>query len=413
MRVAVVGGGVIGLSCAYALSRAGADVVVLERGRCGEACSYGNTGWICPSLSAPLPAPKVMGRALVGMLRPDSPLLIQPRLDPSFLRWSWDFWRACTPERYHAGLAATLALAAESFPLYDELRAAGVTFEIHKTGMVVAATSDEGLAEYVEMIEGARAAGYGGAVELLGPEDARRLEPALSDRVVGAVHVAEERYVRPEGLSRALVDWLKGHGTRIREGTHVSGLARRTAGWRVQTGDGDVDADRVVLATGAWSASLLARLGVRISFEAAKGYSLTAVGTGTPPRHALYLAEAKVGGSPFGHLVRLAGIFDLTGVDSSLRRRRLGAIIRSSLPYFRDWRPARIELQWAGLRPYPADGLPVIGPIPGHDGVYAATGHGRMGITLAPGTAEAIRALALEDRVPDEIRPFAIERLIR
>ena len=403
----------IGLSCAYALSRAGADVVVLERGRCGEGCLYGNTGWICPSLSAPLPAPKVMGRALVGMLRPDSPLLIQPRLDPSFLRWSWDFWRACTPERYHAGLAATLALAAESFRLYDELRAAGVAFEIHQPGMVVAATSDEGLAEYVEMIEGARLAGYRGAVEVLSPKDARRLEPALSDRIVGAIHVAEERYVRPERLSQALASWLKEHGTRIREGTHVSGLARRAAGWRVQTGDGDVEADRVVLAAGAWSTPLLARLGVRISFEAAKGYSLTAVGTGTPPRHALYLAEAKVGGSPFGELVRLAGIFDLTGVDSSLRRRRLGAIIRSSLPYFRDWRPERIELQWAGLRPYPADGLPIIGPIPGHEGVYAATGHGRMGITLAPGTAEAIRTLALEDRVPDEIRPFAIERLIR
>jgi D-amino-acid dehydrogenase len=413
MKVAVVGAGAIGLSCAYSLARGGAEVQVLERGRVGEGCSFGNTGWICPALSAPLPAPGVVFGALAGMLRRDSPLLIQPTLRVSFFRWSWDFWRACTSARYQAGLEATVELGRGAFELFDELRAAGVEFDIHKCGMVVAATTQAGLAEYIEMIEGAREAGYAGPVEVLDAHEVRRVEPALGERVIGGIDVRAERYVRPEEFTAALASYLRTGGAAVEERVDVRALARRNGSWQVQTGNGSVEADRVVVAAGAWSPALLAPLGIRLPFEAAKGYSVTASGTGTAPSHALYLAEAKVGGSPFGERMRFAGIFDLTGTDSSLRRRRIGTILRSSLPYLRDWRPKEIELQWAGLRPYPADGLPIIGPVPGHEGLYAATGHGRMGITLAPATGEAVRSLVLEDRMPEEIRPFRLERFRR
>ncbi|MFN2469587.1 MAG: NAD(P)/FAD-dependent oxidoreductase [Gaiellaceae bacterium] len=413
MRVAVVGAGAIGLSCAYSLARGGADVRVLERGRVGEGCSFGNTGWICPALSAPLPAPGVVFGALAGMLRRDSPLLIQPTLRASFFRWSWDFWRACTSARYQAGLEATVELGRRTFELFDDLRAAGVQFDIHKSGMVVAATTQAGLAEYVEMIDGAREAGYDGPVEVLDAHEVRRVEPALSDRVIGGIQVRAERYVRPEQFTAALARYLRESGTSVEEGVDVRGLTRRNGPWQLDTGDASVEADRVVIAAGAWSPALLTPLEIRLPFEAAKGYSVTASGTGTAPKHALYLAEAKVGGSPFGERMRFAGVFDLTGTDSSLRRRRIGTILRSSLPYLRDWRPKEIELQWAGLRPYPADGLPIIGPVPGQEGLYAATGHGRMGITLAPPTGEAVCSLVLEDRTPEEIRSLGLERFRR
>jgi D-amino-acid dehydrogenase len=412
MKVAVIGAGAIGLACAYSLSGRGADVVVLERARVGEGCSFGNTGWICPALSAPLPAPKVMARALLGMLRRDSPLLVQPRLDRTFFSWSWEFWRACAPDRYRRGLEATVALNRRTFELFDALRADGARFELHKTGMVVAGLSEAGVDEYVEMVEGARRAGYDGEVEVVDGNELRRREPALAEAVVGGLVVPSERYVRPEDLTRALAELLSKRGIEIREAAEVEGLEPRSGGWALRTSGEDVHADRVVVAAGAWSGRLLSALGLRLPFEAAKGYSVTASGPGTPPRHALYLAEAKVGASPFGRSVRFAGIFDLTGIDSSLRRRRIRAILHTALPYLRDWRPEAVESEWAGLRPYPADGLPIIGPVPGRDGLYVATGHGRLGITLAPVTGEAVAELVLAGRTPAEIRPFGLERFL-
>jgi D-amino-acid dehydrogenase len=395
VKVAVVGGGVVGLSCAFALRRGGAEVTVYERGRVGEGCSRGNTGWICPALSAPLPAPGVMGGAIRGMLRRDSPLLISPLLGPSFLRWSWDFWRASSPERYAAGLEATVALTKSAFSDYDELREAGVDFELHSTGMLVAALTEAGLAEFAAMLTEAEEAGYEGPVHVISGDEARELDPALSDAVIGGVHAPTERYVRPESVSNGLAAWLRSNGAKVEEHSAVDDLH-------------ELDADAVVVAAGAWSGSLLGD--DAFPMEAAKGYSITARSSGTLPAHALYLAEGKVGTSTYGDLLRIAGIFDLTGIDETLKRKRIDTIVRSSAVFLNDWEPDEIELEWAGLRPYPSDGLPVIGPVPGRDGLYLAAGHGRMGITLGPITGKLLARVILEGDSPHELEPFRIER---
>lgn len=398
MQVAVVGGGVVGLSCAFALRRGGADVVVYERGRVGEGCSRGNTGWICPGLSAPLPAPGVMGGALRGMLHRDSPLLISPLLGPSFLRWSWGFWRACSPERHRAGLEATIALTKSAFADFDGLRDAGVEFELHATGMLVAALTEPGMDEFAAMLTDAVEAGYEGPVRVISGEEARELDPALSQAVIGGVHSPSERYVRPETLAAGLAAWLRANGASIQEQTAVDDVA-------------DLGADVVVVAAGAWSGPLLGE--EAFPMEAAKGYSITATSTGTLPRHALYLAEGRVGTSTYGDTLRIAGIFDLTGIDETLKRRRIDTIVRSSATFLKDWEPEEVELEWAGLRPYPSDGLPVIGAVPGRDGLFVATGHGRMGITLAPITGKLLARVILDGASPRELEPFRIERFSR
>jgi D-amino-acid dehydrogenase len=394
----VVGGGVVGLSCAFALRRGGADVVVYERDRVGEGCSRGNTGWLCPGLSAPLPAPGVMGGALRGILHRDSPLQISPLHGPAFLRWSWEFWRACSAARHQAGLEATVALTKSTFSDYDHLHAAGVEFEMHSKGMLVAALTQPGLEEYATMLREAVEAGYEGPVRVVSGDEARELDPALSEAVIGGVHSPSERYVRPESVCNGLAAWLRANGASVEEHTALESVH-------------EAEADAVVVAAGAWSAPLLGK--DAFPMEAAKGYSITAKSSGTVPRHALYLSEGKVGTSTYGESLRIAGIFDLTGIDETLKRRRIDAIVRSAASFLRDWEPEEIELEWAGLRPYPSDGLPVIGPVSARDDLFVATGHGRMGITLGPTTGRLLAEVVLKGASPPELEPFRIERFSR
>jgi D-amino-acid dehydrogenase len=413
LEVLVIGGGVVGLCCAHGLRRAGASVTVLERDRCGSGASSGNAGWIVPSLSAPLAAPGAMRQALRWTLQRDSPVRIGPTLRPSFLAWSWRFLRSSTPARHHAGLRAKLRLGARTMELFDDLRTSGVTFEMHERGLLWAALSSSALAEAEALVAHAERAGYGGAVALYDGAGVRRLEPALGAAVVGGLHLGDERHVRPDSLVRGLVARLRATGAVVREGIEVSALERRGRRWRVVTSEGRVEADRIVVAAGARSGTLLRRMGVHLPIEPTRGCSLTADGRGTRPRHALKLAEARIACSPFAGTVRISGTLEFRGANAALDRKRLDGVIRSARRYLHDWEPDSGGIAWAGLRSSTPDDLPLIGEIPGHDHLFVATGHGSLGLTLAPATAAALVPLVLAGDESAVLAPFRPDRFLR
>ena len=143
MRVAVIGGGVIGLCVAHYLERRGAEVVLVERDEIGGGCSKGNGGWVCPSISRPLPAPGLTLTSLRWMLRSDSPLYIKPSAMPRLMGWLWAFRRHCNGESYRAGVAALAALNAATDRLYRGLAQEGMAFERAESGTILA-YDDEG-----------------------------------------------------------------------------------------------------------------------------------------------------------------------------------------------------------------------------------------------------------------------------
>jgi D-amino-acid dehydrogenase len=411
LRVVVVGGGVVGLCCAYELARAGADVTVVERDRCGGATSLGNAGWVVPSISIPMPAPGITAQALKMLFRPDGSLRLRPRLDPDFLRWCWRFWRSSSRELHEAGLEALMKLNQQTIQLYKDLRASGVEFEMHESGLLIATLSEETLEEYAGLLESARTAGYAGEVQLLGKEALLRIEPALSDAVAGAVYAKDDLHVRPDTLSSGLAGYLASRGVQILEDTEVYGLSPAGKGtWLVSTSREKLAADRVIVAAGMWSSELLAKLGVRVPLESGKGYSVTASGKGTKPRHAMKLAEPNVACSPFEDAVRISGIFELGGRNSAVNRRMLEGVLRSASVFLRDWVMEERRFEWAGMRPTTPDDLPIIGAVPGFGHLYVATGHGMLGVTLAPATGAALAPLVLEDRIVPELEPFRLDR---
>ena len=409
MTVVVVGAGVVGLACAWELAREGAEVVVLEGDTAGAGVSRGNTGWICPTITAPLPAPGMVREGLRQLVTGGDAFVLRPRADPTFARWLWTFWRSCAYPRYEAGTRALLALNRRTIELYDAYRDAGIPFEMHDTGLVVAARTQDGLAPYRRLAHLLCELGYDGEVDELDGPEAAWIEPALDASAVDcALHARVDRYVRPEELTAGLAESLRTLGAEIREGSRVSGLQRANGGWVLRSAHGDIRADKVVVAAGLGSVPLLREHGVRMPLVGARGYSVTVPGEGIPPAHALYLAEAKLGLSAYTSGVRVAGVFEL-GAHSTTPPARAGAkLLAAAEPYLRGWRPVGegTPLTWAGLRPATADGLPLIGAVPGREGLYAATGHTMLGVTLAPATAAALAPVVLHgERVP-ELAPF-------
>jgi D-amino-acid dehydrogenase len=406
----VVGAGVVGLACAWELRRAGASVLVLERGAVGGGVSRGNTGWVCPSFTYPLPAPGMVREGLRQLVTGGEAFVLRPGLDPSFVRWLWSFRRNCSQTRFDAGVRALLALNERTLELFDAYRDAGVSFEMHAAGLVVAARTREGLDLYRAIFRRLRELGYdGGAIDELDGPALTSLEPALdASRVVAGLHARVDRFVRPEELTAGLAESLRSNGVEIREGCELSALARRNGDLALDTTTGRELADRVVIAAGLPTTALLRGLGVRVPLVGARGYSVTLPGRGTPPRHALYLAEAKLGLSPFAGGVRIAGVFELGARTADAPPDAGARLIAAARPYLAGWSPdvdAPVEA-WAGLRPATPDGLPLIGALPGLEGAYLATGHGMLGVTLAPATAALLAPLVLEGRAAPELAPF-------
>jgi D-amino-acid dehydrogenase len=409
--VAVVGGGVVGLACAWELTRAGAAVTVLERGVVGGGASRGNTGWVVPSMTFPLPAPGMVREGVRQLVTRGDAFVLRPSLDPAFVRWLWRFWRSSSAERFDAGVRALLALNRRTLELFDAYRDAGIRFEMHATGLLIVARTVAGLRHYTEVFRRLRELGYeGGEPDELGGDSLVELEPALDARNVEAgLHARVDRYVRPEELTSGLADKLREEGAEILEKREVVDLRSSANGWALTTDAGEIHAEKVVVSAGLPSGHLLARLGTRVAIQPARGYSVTIPGRGTPPRHALYLAEARLGLSPFSGGVRIAGVFELGAAQAEAPAGAGERLLAAARPYLAGWRPEaeRPLTTWAGLRPATADGLPLIGELPGQRGLYVASGHGMLGVTLAPATAALLAPLVLEGRSAPELEPFA------
>ena len=403
----------MGLCCARSLAQRGVDVVLVERDTCGRGASLGNAGWITPALSAPLPAPGVVRHALTWMARPDSPFWIRPRFDLHLGLWLWRFWRNSNRHRHLEGLRAMIAFAEPTFALYDELQRE-LGFEMHEGGLTFVVRDPRHIDEYVGLLDDATRAGYPANAQVVGPSELTDFEPALLPTLAGAVHLANERHVRPEDFTARLASHLRVRGVEVLEQANVTEFLVRSSSVRgVRTQADEIAADAVVIAAGVWSRELAGMLGFALPLEGAKGYGITGARGSIVPKRALYLTEARLGVSPFDGGLRLAGTLEFAGIDLRVHARRVDALRRAAALYLRPEALLKGGEKWAGLRPLLPDGLPAVGQIPGWENVYLATGHGMLGITLAPATGEAIADTVMVGALPTHLESLDPWRFAR
>ncbi|MFF2110093.1 NAD(P)/FAD-dependent oxidoreductase [Rhodococcus koreensis] len=333
MTVAVIGGGVVGLSTARSLRRRGEDVTLIERGSIGQSASGVNAGWITPSLSTPLASPGIVGLGLKHAFDPNGALPIRPRLDTDWIRWLWKFARASRPAAYENGVRALLHLNKHTLDLFDELRSEGVNFEMHSAGILALAQSSDGLGWFTQLFEHLLPMGFPGRVEYLSGDEARRRDSSVGPGVKAAAHTSIDRHVNPESLLEGLHERITEMGVTVLQDTPVKSLSPARAKWSIRTPNETITVDRVVVALGAATNAVLAPLGVRLPIVGAKGYSIDLHDIDTSPCHALYLMEPKLGLSPYQNAVRIAGAFEVPASDERIPERRIRLLLDQVQPY--------------------------------------------------------------------------------
>jgi D-amino-acid dehydrogenase len=395
----------VGLATAWHLRRHGVEVTVYDRIGVAGGSSWGNAGWLTPGLATPLPEPAVLRYGVRAVLSPSSPVYVPPSTDPRLLRFLAGFARHSTAPRWRRAMRALIPVNDRALAAFDALAAGGVEAPTHEAKTFVAAyrTTLERRV-LLEEIEHIHAAGQAVEFDQLTGDEARELEPALSEAIGAAIVLHDQRFVNPGEYVQALAASARGAGVRIREGVDVTALVDR--GDRVQAvaGGEAVEHDAVVIASGAHLNALATPYGVRLLVQAGRGYSFS-VPVEHLPHGPVYFPTQRVACTPLGDRLRIAGMMEFRAPEAPLDPRRIAAITEAARPLLRGVDLADRADEWVGSRPCTRDGLPLVGTTRSPR-VHVAGGHGMWGITLGPITGELLAQQIVTGRTPPELVPF-------
>lgn len=408
-QITIVGGGLIGLFTGLYGLRAGYRVRIIERSVVGSGASRGNAGEICPSMANPMPAPGMVRTGLVNSVAEDAALRIHLPPSIALSRFLLGFARNCRPAAFEHGFEALAALSRRSFELFEQLPDVGVATTLSRNGNLRCFGDAARATREFAVSQRVRRFGLPAPTELLTGAEIREFAPVVSAKVVAGYHWPEQWFVDPSVLVNDLHAALVAAGAEIIEHTEVTGITPYRDSVVVHTDGGDLDAEAVVIASGAWAPRVLKSIGLRVPIESGKGYSFSV----TPedmPEHVINMPESNAVATPMGDRLRIGGTVEFDGTMDRFNPSRIERIIRAARPYLTgiDW-DARTE-EWVGPRPMTPDGLPLIGQANAGGRVVVAAGHNMLGLTLGPASAElAVRAIGGHD-LPGWSRPFDANR---
>lgn len=395
----------VGLASAWFLQERGVSVTVLDRDRVAAGSSWGNAGWLTPGLATPLPEPAVLRYGLRAVLSPASPVYVPLRADPQLLSFLVRFGRNCTMPRWRRAMHALAPINGRALAGFDALTAGGVQARTRDASSFLAAyrTPDE-RRTLLEELEHIRAAGQHLEFDALTGDEARAVEPALSDDVGAALRLHGQRFIDPGDYVHQLAASVRERGGQLEMGVAVTDVRDERGAVAVRTDRGRRTFDAVVLATGAWLGALARPFGVRTHVQAGRGYSFT-VPIEQAPAGPMYFPAQRVACTPLGDQLRVAGMMEFRPPGAALDQRRVVSIADAVRPLLRGADLDRRKDEWVGSRPCTPDGLPLVGHTTSPR-VFAAGGHGMWGITLGPATGQLLAEAISTGRTPPELAPF-------
>jgi len=396
----------VGLATAWFLQERGVQVTVLDREGVAAGASWGNAGWLTPGLATPLPEPAVLKYGIRAVLSPSSPVYVPPSGNPRLLSFLTRFALNSTERHWKSAMEALVPINRLALPGFDALADAGVEAQTYEAKSFLAAYRTETeRTVLLDEIKHIHAAGQGIEFEAISGDDAREIEPSLSDAIGAAIRLHGQRFINPGEYVRLLADSVVARGGEIIPDVNVADIVDEIRGVRVVTAEGESRSyDAVVMATGAWLGDLARRFGVKTVVQAGRGYSFS-VPIAHVPAGPVYFPAQRIACTPLGDRLRVAGMMEFRKPDAALDPRRINAIVEAARPLLRDADLDARTLEWVGPRPCTPDGLPLIGAT-SSPRVFAAGGHGMWGITLGPATGRLLAETITTGRRPAELAPF-------
>ncbi len=405
MKVVVLGGGVVGVTTAYFLAKAGHEVTILEeKAGLGLEASAGNAGIVAPGHSfawASPAAPRMLLRSLRGE---ETAIRLRLAADPHLYAWGLRFLRECTSARAQRNTLVKLRLCQYSQRLMDELAGSeGIDYHAVRQGALYLYRDPALLAAGIKKM--ALLARHGQKQEILDPAGVAKLDPAFEPvqaKIAGAIRDLGDS----SGDSRLFTERLgalcrERLGVTVQLGTRVTAL--QGGGDRIDavlTTEGPVTADSFVLALGVGSPVVARTAGVSLPIYPAKGYSSTFPlrSGGLAPRVPGVDEQWLVGWSRLGDRLRLTSTAEFAGYDWGWTPRDFNNILRFARDVFPDAVDYDRGEYRACLRPMTPDGPPILG-LGRHRNLFFNCGHGHMGWTMACGTARIVADL-MSGRMP-------------
>ena len=405
--MAVIGGGVIGLCTAYELVARGREVVVIDQGPIARGSAAGNAGFIVPSHVIPLAAPGVLPGVVKGMLRRAGPVTVRASLDPAYLRWIVRFMRNCTRKASHRGAVTLAALGFLSAEIAVRwIAEEGIECGYRPDGLLHVYGDERVFAGAKH--EAAEMERHGVAIRMFGAAEIRELEPALNDEVIGGFLCVDDGGLDPAAFLRSLASILTARGVRFAPQTELLGFGTSdTAVERLVTTRGDLTADQVVVATGAWTPRVASFLGESLLVEAGKGYSMTVAKPRLGPRMNILIGDRWAAVNPMGDRLRMSGWLELGRLDTKPSLERLARIEANVRSRVRLDPNLTVLERWAGIRPVTPDGIPIIGPARRWSNVTYAVGHGKLGLSLGPVTGRLVAQTVCGLATDLDLGPFS------
>ncbi len=405
MKILVAGAGIVGVSCAIWLQRAGYDVTIVDRSGPASGTSHGNAGVLAAGAVVPVTVPGIMKSAPKMLFDPNGALFLRwsylPRLIP-FLRRYLAFASDKHVDHYSRAMSYLLGDSVQQHVAI----AAGTPAEkfIHRDDYCFGYQTKEAFEK--DAYAWSKRDAVGVKYDVVSGHDYAAFDPIFGDAFETVVRCHDHgRISDPAAYVKALADHFVDQGGSLHiteildidvDGGAVTGL---------HTPDGMLSADHIVFALGPWSKKIAHKLGVKVPFESERGYHIELINPSEMPKAPMMVASGKFVVTPMDGRIRAAGVVEFGGLENGPSKAPFDMLKRQVAALMPNVTYDHV-VEWMGHRPAPADSLPVIGSVDAKGKSYQAFGHQHVGLTGGPKTGRIIADLITGNTPNVDLSPF-------